>query len=94
MSNMELPKVIGRFIFDSITTTFKYKGNKMFSAVYRNPKNGIKLSIFTFYDEQLGKQTFGIKVKGSMIRGVQSFDRIIEIATELIEENDSFLGEE
>ncbi|APD08159.1 hypothetical protein UJ101_02661 [Flavobacteriaceae bacterium UJ101] len=94
MTNMQLPKIIGRFMFDSITTSFSYKGNKMFSAVYRNPKNGIKMTIFTFFDEQLDKQTFGIKVKGSTIRGVQSFDRVIEVANTIVEENDSFLADD
>ncbi len=91
MTNMQLPKIIGRFMFDSITTSFSYKDNKMFSAVYRNPKNGIKMTLFTFFDEQLDKQTFGIKVKGSMIRGIQSFEDLITIVNKIVDENDSFL---
>ncbi len=94
MTNMQLPKIIGRFMFDSITTSFSYKDNKMFSAVYRNPKNGIKMTLFTFFDEQLDKQTFGIRVKGSMIRGIQSFEDLITIANKIVDENDSFLADE
>lgn len=91
---MQLPKIIGRFMFDSITTSFSYKDNKMFSAVYRNPKNGIKMTLFTFFDEQLDMQTFGIKVKGSMIRGIQSFENLIQIAEKIVDENDSFLADD
>ncbi len=91
---MELPKIIGRFVFDSITTSFAYKGNKMFSADYRNPKNDIIMTLFTFYDEENDKQTFGVSVKGSMIRGIQSFAELIGVANIIVDENDSFLADE
>lgn len=90
---MKIPKIIERFIFDSMTTTFTYKGNKMFSATYVNPNNGIKMKIFTYYDEQLDKQTFGISIKESIIRGIPTFDKLIDITFELVRENESFLGD-
>jgi len=89
---MKIPKIIERFIFESITATFVYKGHKMFSATYVNPENGVKMKLFTSYDEQINSQTFGISVNKSIISGIPTFEKLIEIAFELVKENKSFLG--
>ena len=64
----------------------------MFSATYVNPENGVKMKLFTSYDEQINSQTFGISVNKSIISGIPTFEKLIEIAFELVKENKSFLG--
>ncbi|MBF0449625.1 MAG: hypothetical protein HQK75_02890 [Candidatus Magnetomorum sp.] len=88
---MKFPKMIQSFMLHNVSTACVFKGKPLYSAHYMKIGSYMNLLIHSKADKN-GEQSFSIEIKGSVIENMQSLEEAIEIAEELLIENNMFMG--
>ncbi len=89
---MEYPKQIHDFMLLHVTEPWTFKGKVMQSAQYI--RLGTRLSLhIQMISDKTGEQEYVIRLRDSLVYGgIKTLTEAIAIATEIIEENNMFVG--
>jgi len=88
---MKLPKMIQRFMLHNVTETCVYKGKPLFSAHYMKIGSYVNLFIRAKAD-MAGNQTYIVEIKGTLIDNIPSIEAALEVAENLLVENNMFVS--
>ncbi|HHO55012.1 MAG TPA: hypothetical protein ENK21_01370 [Trueperaceae bacterium] len=87
---MEFPKMIKDFMLHDVLGNWTYKGKELQSAHYIRVGSRMTLFIRTIADVS-GQQKYEIQLRDSYIANIDSLEKAIEIAEEVIVENKMFI---
>jgi hypothetical protein len=88
---MKLPKMIQQFMLHNVTETCVYKGKPLFSAQYMKIGSYVNLYIRSKSDIN-GNQTYIVEIKGTEIENISSLAEALQVAEELLVENNMFVS--